>query len=134
MTDSVLTGAEEDPSDLDSEEGDVEVSFSTHKTARQLAADSKDSDSYLQELGRVVKKSKYDGLTESEIALRREENARRRKNQTDQRLEEEKQEVCLHFLYALLWKRAISDSLTFRMADDQSATQQAGLSIKEQIG
>lgn len=95
MTDTIPIPDGEDISDFNSDE-DTEVSISTYKTARQLAVGSKRGSGLedLQELGTVAeKKSKFDGLTESEIALRREENARRRKNQTDQRLEEEKQEA-----------------------------------------
>ncbi len=84
------------------EEGDMEeedfanadLSARLPKTARQLARDAGESFEPLEALPSSLKsKSKYAGLTETEIASKRSELARRRKNQSDQRLEEEKAEV-----------------------------------------
>ncbi|KDN37204.1 hypothetical protein K437DRAFT_259900 [Tilletiaria anomala UBC 951] len=73
----------------------VDLSASLPKTARQLAKSSRAEGSSfgLEELPAGASKSKFKGLSESEIALKRSEMSRRRKNQSDQKLEEEKTET-----------------------------------------
>ena len=85
------------------------------KTARQLAAKGDGGLSLdLQALPQGTKsnnKSKFAGMTESEIQLMRSEMARRRKNQSDQKLEEEKAEVRRPYL--VLISMTTTDKLLF---------------------
>ena len=91
--DEDLPGAEDDEEDLDSdlegEDGDVTLDL-TKLTRRQRAVYDEEQDASLMALSNEAQKKKH--LTAEEHAMRRAEMARRRKNLSEKRNEEEK--VC----------------------------------------
>ena len=93
--DEDLPGAEDDEEDLDSdlegEDGDVTLDL-TKLTRRQRAVYDEEQDASLMALSNEAQKKKH--LTAEEHAMRRAEMARRRKNLSEKRNEEEK--VCFN--------------------------------------
>ncbi|KAH0363315.1 hypothetical protein KCU65_g7510, partial [Aureobasidium melanogenum] len=92
--DEDLPGAEDDDeeldSDLDGEEGDVTLDM-TKLTRRQRAVYDEEQDESLMALSNEAQKKKH--LTAEEHAMRRAEMARRRKNLSEKRNEEEKMDT-----------------------------------------
>ena len=93
--DEDLPGAEDEEEDLDSdlegEDGDATLDL-TKLTRRQRAVYDEEQDASLMALSNEAQKKKH--LTAEEHAMRRAEMARRRKNLSEKRNEEEK--VCSH--------------------------------------
>jgi Ino eighty subunit 2 len=89
--DEDLPGAEDDEEELDSdlegEDGDMTLDL-TKLTRRQRAVYDEEQDASLMALSNEAQKKKH--LTAEEHAMRRAEMARRRKNLSEKRNEEEK--------------------------------------------
>ena len=127
--DEDMPGAEDDEEELDSdlegEDGDTTLDL-TKLTRRQRAVYDEEQDNSLMALSNEAQKKKH--LTAEEHAMRRAEMARRRKNLSEKRNEEEKVRLspCVYMIFLLTQTSRWTRSTNF----SRSLLQNAGLALK----